>query len=352
MPVPLTSLFAAAIYQVRASSVDPVGTERVLGLLTRAAAGSVVVFELDDERLLVNGVPVGGDAPGALLVRTALIEHDTSRLQLPSGLGPRQWGDVAEIMASAPGLFPSADHVRDALTSSVPGALLVASGRPAMSDALRAALFDLPGQVPRRDAASSALSSREAGRADFSTRLDPLLHAGAAAVEARDWPKVAQVVLDLQQLDAASDDATRTIIARERRRVAPPHVIDSLVRELPRPPVPPEILPAIHALGNEGATALVEALNGAPGRAERRAYIDALVAAPQATDALVTALGSHRPDLVAGAAEVAGLRRMERAVPALTGLLRHAEATVRTAAYRALEEIATPEAMAGLARRS
>jgi HEAT repeat protein len=43
---------------------------------------------------------------------------------------------------------------------------------------------------------------------------------------------------------------------------------------------------------------------------------------------------------------------MESAVPALTGLLRHAEASVRTAAYRALEEIATPDAKAGLARRS
>ncbi len=351
MPIPLTALFAAAIYQVRASSVDPVGTERVLGLLTRAAAGSVVVFELDDERLLVNGVPVGGDVPGALLLRTAMIEHDTSRLQLPSGLGPRQWGDVAEIMASAPGLFPSADHVRNALTSSVPGALLVAGGRPAMSDALRAALLDIPGSVPRREHVHAAVT-RETDRAEFSTRLDPLLHAGAAAVEARDWPRVAQVVLDLQQLDAASDDATRTIIARERRRVAPPHVIDSLVRELPRPPVPPEILAAIHALGNDGATALVEALDGAPGRAERRAYIDALVSAPRAADALVTALGSHRPDLVAGAAEVAGLRRMESAVPALKGLLRHAEASVRTAAYRALEEIATPDAKAALTRRS
>lgn len=352
MPIPLTALFAAAIYQVRASSVDPVGTERVLGLLTRAAAGSVVVFELDDERLLVNGVPVAGDVPGALLLRTAMIEHDTSRLQLPSGLGPRQWGDVAEIMASAPGLFPSADHVRNALTSSVPGALLVAGGRPAMSDALRAALLDLPGSVPRRDNSPSAATSRETDRAEFSTRLDPMLHAGSAAVEARDWPRIAQVVLDLQQLDAASDDATRTIIARERRRIAPPHIIDSLVRELPRPPVQPEILAAIHALGNEGATALVEALDGAPGRAERRAYIDALVSAPHATDALVTALGSHRPDLVAGAAVVVGLRRMESAVPALTALLRHAEEVVRTAAYRALEEIATPDAKAALTRRS
>lgn len=351
MPVPLTALFAAAIYQVRASSADPVGTERVLGLLTRAAAGSVVVFELDEERLLVNSIPVGGDAPGALLLRTAMIEHDVSRLQLPSGLGPRQWGDVAEILASAPGLFPSADHVRDALTCSVPGALLMASGRPAMSDALRAALLDLPGQVPLRDGASSTLSSREADRAELSTRLDPMLHAGAAAVEARDWPKVAQVVLDLQQLDVASDEASRTIIARERRRVAPPHIIDCLVRELPRAQVSPVMLAAIHALGSEGAAALVEALNGAPGRAERRAYIDALVEAPGATDSIITALGSHRPDLVAGAAEVAGLRRMEVAVPALGGLLRHAEESVRTGAYHALEQIATPDAMAALARR-
>lgn len=351
MPVPLTALFAAALYQVRAAAADPVGSERVLGLLTRAAAGSVVIFELDSERLLVNGLPVQGDAPGALMVRTAMIEHDTGRLQLPSGLGPRQWGDVAELFASAPGLFPSATHMRDALAASVPGAVLVASGRPAMSDALRAALFDLPDPHAAAAPDPISLSSRNAERAEFSTRLDPLLQHASAAVEARDWTLVSQALVRLVELERETDDASRTIVARERRRVVPAHVVDSLVRQIPKQPTSGTVLAAVHALGSEGAAALIEALNGAPGRAERRAYIDALAGVSDGEDAIITALGSHRPELVCGAAEAAAKRRMAKAVEPLGGLLRHADPAVRTAAYHALEEIGTPEATAALSRR-
>ena len=266
---------------------------------------------------------------------------------------PKEWSDVAELFASAPGLFPSAAHVQDALIASVPAASLVPYGRPAMSDALRAALFDLPGQAtaPPRTMAE-ALMSRDAERAELSTRLDPILHDAAGAVEAKDWERVADQIIRLRELEQETDDAARTIVARERRRVAPSDIVDTLVRLLPKAGGSPKFLRAVNALGIEGATALVEALNGAPGRAERRAYIDALVSAPEGEAAIITALGSHRPLLVRDVAEAAGRRRTARAVPMLAGLLRHHDQEVRTSAYHALEQIATPEAMEALARRS
>ena len=353
MPVPLTALFAAAIYQVKASAVDPVGTERVLGLLSRAAAGTPVTFELEDERLLVNGLPVGGDAPGALLVRTALIEHETSRIELPMGMSASQWHDVAELFASAPGLFPSAAHVREALLSAVPGSTLLEHNRPTMSPELRAALFGLSGaSVAEAYSHDPSLVSRDTGRAEFSTRLDPLVHAGTRAVDQKEWETVAEIIIKLRELEQETDPASRTIVARERHRIAPGHVLDALVRLLPKPNTPPVVLRAINALGTDGASALIEALNGAPGKAERRAYIEALAAAPDAEAAIITALGSHRTTLVRDVAEAAGKRRSNRTVNALGALLRHSEHEVRTAAYRALEEIATPEALEALSRRS
>jgi hypothetical protein len=352
MPVPLTALFAAAMHQVKAAAADPIGSERVLGLLTRAAEASRVVFEVDQARLLVNGLPVSADAPGALLVRTALVEHDTSRLELPAGMRVRQWGEVAELFASSPGLFPSAAHVRDSLVASVPGAVLEAYGRPAMSDQMRAALFGAPDAEVALDATIASMASRNADRAEFSTRLDPILDEGFRAVEERDWGGVAMFLLQMQELEKESGEASRAIIARERRRVAPMHIIDILVRLLPKPSTPPLIAQAVHSLGTEGANAIIEALNGAPGRPERRTYIDALSVTPEGEAAILTALGSHRPGLVRDVAEAAGRRRCARAVTPLGALLRHADQEVRMAAYHALEEIATPEAYEALSRRN
>lgn len=353
MSVHLTALFAAALHQTRAIDADPVGTDRALDLLLLATAGEAVVFELDGDRLLVNDVPMSGDAPGALLVRTALLEHDTSVLRLPAHLTTRQWGEVAELFASAPGLFPSADHVRDSLSSSAPGATLVAYGRPAMSDELRAALFDIPGAATDNmpSDATSAVMSRGADRAELSKRLDPLLQEGFAAVEAQAWERTAEVLLSLRELEDASDIASRTIIARERRRVAPTHILDILVRLLPRPETPPIIKRALFALGHDGAHALIEALNGAPGRAERRVYIDVLAVAPNAEEAILTAMMSHRTALAHDAAEVAGRRRMVRAVPQLSMMLKHSDQEVRSGAWHALEEIGTREALEALQHR-
>lgn len=353
MTVHLTALFAAALHQTRAIDADPVGTDRTLNLLVLAAGDEASVFELDGDRLLVNDVPMSGDAPGSLLIRTALLEHDTSVLRLPPQLTTRQWGEVAELFASAPGLFPSADHVRDSLATSAPGATLVAYGRPAMSDELRAALFDIPGgatnNMPSGDA--SAAMSRGADRAELSLRLDPLLQEGFAAVEAQEWERTAEVLLSLRALEDASDTAARTIIARERRRVAPTHILDLMVRLLPRHETPAVIKRALFSLGQDGAHALVEALNGAPGRAERRVYIEILAVAPDAEDAILTALMSHRTGLAHDAAEVAGRRRMERAVPQLSAMLKHSDQEIRSGAWHALEEIGSRAALEALKHR-
>ena len=46
MPVPLTALFAASLYQVRAADGDAAAMDRALSLLARAAGGTPVTFEI------------------------------------------------------------------------------------------------------------------------------------------------------------------------------------------------------------------------------------------------------------------------------------------------------------------
>ena len=105
---------------------------------------------------------------------------------------------------------------------------------------------------------------------------------------------------------------------------------------------------AVMALGRDGVDALIEAMSGTPNSIERRAYIEALTASPDADEAILASLGSAHAELVRDSADVAGRRRMEAAIPTLGHLLKHNDERVRTAAWQALESIGTNEALAAL----
>lgn len=347
MPVPLTALFATAIYQVRAADSDAAAMDRALSLLARAAGGVPVRFELLGDRLMVNDMPVAHDAPGVAFVIEALESHDTARLALPANLEARHWREIASLYASAPGLFPTAQAILEQLAATVPGVRIASLHRAAAGDEPTIAR---PNDVAT-ESAPALIATPNDQRAELSVRLDPLLLTAKRALEAHDFAEVASVLLQLRELEEKSDDATRAIIARERRRTVPTDQLDRMVRLLPKADTPPIVLRALYAIGRDGVDVMIEALNGAAGRPERRAYIEALSGAPDAEVPILTALSSHRPDLVAAAAEVSGRRRMEPAIPQLGTLLKHAEEEVRTAAWHALDRIGTPAAYDALRPR-
>jgi hypothetical protein len=192
------------------------------------------------------------------------------------------------------------------------------------------------------------LSSATGERSKLSLQLDPLLAECRNAVDGHDYERFAAALIDLHVLELSCNEAQRSIVARERRRMVSSDQLETLVRLLPKSPMSDVISRAIHTCGHDGINAIIETLNGAEGRPERRIYLDALAAAPDADEAILKALTSHRPDLVAAAAEVAGRRQMAKAVPQLGHLLRHSLESVRTAAWRSLESIGTHEAFQAL----
>ncbi|MEP6590241.1 MAG: HEAT repeat domain-containing protein [Gemmatimonadota bacterium] len=351
MPVPLTALFAASIYQARAVDADAAAMDRALSLLARAAGGTPVTFEIMDSKFVVNDMPVSTDAPGVSLVMEAMLGHDTARLCLPGGLEPRHWREVAEIFASAAGLFPNPIHLIEALHAAVPGSEIVSAGRTAPT--VDSSTGDLPPDqflmhAPGAVIGGPDLLNESAERSEMSTRLDPLLSEGRAAATAQDYERLAAALIDLHALEHSCDDAQRSIIVRERRRTVSSDDLEAMVRLLPAVGGSSMIARAITSAGRDGVEALIEVLNAAEGRPVRRACIEALAAAPHPEESILRGLGSHRPDLVAALADVAGRRHMVAAVPQLGHLLRHAEAEVRTAAWHALERIGTHEAFEAL----
>ena len=347
MHAPLTALLATAIYQAQSALADPEAVAETLELLHGVVGGGAVNLEVADTGLVVNSVPLPGAAPGVELLRHVLADHHTMRLRVPPGTTREQWRSAVEVYSSAPGLYETIDDLRDALRASIPDVMVGSSrGRAAEAD-LRSALFELPGlrATSSSYAPARVVDPHNAEIAELEARLDPLLTAATAARDAREYEGLATVLLQIRDLEETGDDDLRAIVARERRRVVPPDVLEAMARSIAKPSAAPTIARALGVMGNDGASALISALNSAAGPHERRVFIEALVTCRDCEDAIVAALANSRLELSRDAAEVAGRRRIERAVPMLKHLLKHPRGDVRTAAWRALELIGTPAAM-------
>lgn len=354
MPTTLTALFAAAIHEARSAEADPTGLQRAATMLVTAAGARRLTFAIDTDQISINEVPLHPDAPGAALVRTALERHATARLILPAGLTARQWCDLAELYASAPGLYPTPEHMRAAVVGLVPGAAFGPGQLGDMGEPDHPHDRVIPGLSSVGDApprTSPDLTAQNTDRASLSAALDPLLDRGTHAAERRDWDELADVLQGLHSLERIAEDAVRSIIVRERRRVVPSAVLEDLVRQLPGAGAGSRIGQALSNLGVESAVAIFEVLADGPGPRDRRAYLEVLTVLDGAESVLVENLGSRDVEILRDAADVAGRRRLAVAVRPLASLLRHANEEVRTAAWHALEAIGTPEAMVELNRK-
>jgi hypothetical protein len=350
MSVPVAALFAAAIYQARSSLSDAEEVDRTVSLLIQAAEGAAVSFEVFGDDLRINGTPLSLEAPGTAVIRHALVDHHTARLGLPPALTATHWHVVVDLYASPPGLYGSVDDLRDALRFTIPDAIVSGTSGAAAEGDLRQSLFELPGLRGSSSGIDPARTTdpHDAALAELTAQLDPLLHAADRARDRADYHGLAETLLQIVDLTQDKDSALRAIVIRERRRVAPPDVLETLARMIPKSTSPAFLSRVLSALGQDGAAALLLALKSALGPHERRVYVDALVACRDCDETIVQALSNERAELVRDAAEVVGRKRMVQAVPLLAHLLRHAKVDVRTTAWHALEMIGTPEAMRAL----
>jgi hypothetical protein len=345
MPVPLTALLAASIHQVQVGQADPASTVRAVSLLARAAGGAAVRLTVEDGTLWVNDVQLDAGAPGVQQVLGVLTAHQLRRIEIPSGVDSARWREVVELFASAPGLYPTVGHFAEALRIILPESSVEAAASAARPQGAAAHRGLLLGDSDPGGAAL-ALGSSGGERSNLSARLDPLIARGREALDRNDEVGIAGVLLELATLEGTQGDAAS--IEAERRRLAPPRVIEAMARRLPDPGTPPIIARALIELGADAADAVVVAMRDASTRVARRAYIAMLSDIPDSEETIIAALAGTEPQLLADVAEAAGRRAVATAVPALTILLKHHAEEVRTSAWHALEQIGTPAARRAL----
>jgi hypothetical protein len=351
MPHATTALLGTLLHLVRSGTDDPQDLQHAAALLARANFGATTSCELRDDDLVVNEAPIARAVPGATLVRTALREHGVRRLHFPSGMTWETWLGVVQVLASPVGLYTSPREVELALAAVVPGVEFMPADAMPMADEIRIALADVPGApgstLHRRDVDPS-LASATADRATLSSVLDPLVTAAAAAVERKDYEALAHALLQIEELESTLDDGARMIVQGDRRRAVPLPVLERLVRELPSFGAGSAAARAVDHLGRDGVTALLDVLDETTDKAARRLYLDLLVRSRGGDDLIARGLDAAIPSVQRDAADILGRRGTTSAVPALARLLRHDSEDVRTAVWRALEQIGTPEALKAL----
>jgi hypothetical protein len=356
MPATLTALLGVAIHGARRAEADPLGLQRAAAMLVTASGARRLAWSLGSGSLTLNDLPLPTDSPGASLVQEAMTIHGAARIELPAGLTAAQWGDLADLLASGPGLYPTPDHLRAAIVGIIPGAGFLPTEEGVIDDEVVAEAGRQGGGassfIEGIDAIDPALVSTATERADLSDLLDPLLDEGSQAVASRDYPRLAKMLLALHEIADRGDDATAAIINSERRRVVPTGTIETMVGLLPRAGGGSPIALALMRLGREGASAIVDVLATDPPRADRRILLEVLAEIEGAAEVLVRTLSSPRAALARDAAEVLGRMSFEGAVPSLVALLKHGNEDVRSAAWHALETIGTPDAITALRSRS
>ena len=220
MPVPLIALLASSLHEASAAGKDPASYARAVSLLARAVGGSAVAIVVDDDALLVNGIPVPANAPGVSQVVEALARLRLGGLSIPPQVEASRWRDLVELLVGAPVQYPDPASFVAALLLIVPGASVhpMSSPRTPVGDAGVA-----PRPMPTDEWGGSemiTLGTTDVERAGMSTRLDPILERGRAAVDANDEATLAEVLLELSTLDVSAADAVS--VRAERRRLAPP----------------------------------------------------------------------------------------------------------------------------------
>ncbi len=336
MSITLSGILAAAIYDAAHGERERAipGVVRAVDLLARVTGGAAVVLVSAPEgRLAVNGEEVRADAPGAGIILAAMVAHDIAELRLPAGLFVPQWESVAALLATSPELWTAPDGMAEAMRQAVPGVTLVRRAGSAVIGSHK---------MPERSDAATGTGTDE---------LRTVVRAASQAVSNGDWVSLDAAIVQLEEIAASSGKHLRPIITDERNRLFTPSVLADLVREMATDGATSPAGRALARTGEPGIQTVIERLATGPARAARRACMDWLVSSPDATPALFHALSQPGTTLLRDVAEVVGRRGSDGAVGLLAPLLSHDNEEVRAAAWRALEDIGTPAAIAALQPR-
>jgi len=214
----------------------------------------------------------------------------------------------------------------------------------------------LAGDAPaaaRAPAAAEALAElgRDPQAADVGDHLAELGRQVEAAAQGKRYEEALRIVAAIVKLEPrVTDVSARRHFGIALRRMYSKALLKAFAQLAATPRHQADAHAALRRGGADAVEVLLDLLVAAPSMEDRRAAFDALRQMSEGTDQLIEMLDHEKWFVVRNVAELTGELGMERAVPALSRQLGHADERVRKAAALALAKIGSGNASEALRR--
>lgn len=329
-----------------------------------------VQIGVDD--LLIDGIAVPGEMPGADWLRRLLTEHDIGELETPTDEAVLM--PLLRTLSVRPEFFRTLHELTDHLDAETRSAVKVQPPARLEAAELQETVYaDMAGAVPVPDtfgaapalvaeAASSAVTAPDTERRSLR-EVEPLLAdlerkpPGAAdadrlnqavalsdlAVQLEDWDQVAMIAATLVRCEQrVEDDQGRRAYGIALRRMLPRSVLEPVARLVGSGRQRDGVVQVLQRMGADATEVLLAHLIDADAMEERRNYYGVLRQVTEGTALLINMLTHDVWYVVRNVADLCGDLKIEEAVPDLAFRLEHSDERVRRSAAGALAKIGTP----------
>lgn len=372
-PYPVSSLFGALFFLVRH---EPGATEHhaALAAALRASHGpGELRIEIEPESLVIDGMPVMLESPGATMLFEQMYLHGVRSLRVHPDASEADLIRFATVLGAFPGTYDSYAQVVDALGTSA-GRLTLTQGandfevfrsmpwRPRGvygTDEAETSRLDVPriqGEATSEyqrfqelvldDDLSRETAPASAGPVDRTRPpLEALISHGRDAIEREDWGGLLEVALLIAEgeSEAPSELASSTYRIELKRLMTRKHL--AMIARFLQGERKQDAIALLRRFGADSTEILMDLLIQAMTIGERRGYYSAITQMSEGSEAVMQHLGHHQWYVVRNAADLCGEMGLADAVPELARQLSHPDERVRKAVAEALGKIGTPQAM-------
>lgn len=372
-PYPVSSLFGALFFLVRH---EPGATEHhaALAAALRASHGpGELRIEIEPESLVIDGMPVMLESPGATMLFEQMYLHGVRLLSVHPDAGEADLIRFATVLGAFPGTYDSYAQVVDALGSSAARLTLTQGAndfevfrsmpwRPRGvygTDEAEAPRLD----VPRIQSEATSEYQRfqelvldhdliqepapaQAGPVDRTRPpLESLVSHGRDAIEREDWGGLLEVALLIAEgeSEAPSELASSTYRIELKRLMTRKHL--AMIARFLQGERKQDAIALLRRFGADSTEILMDLLIQAMTIGERRGYYSAITQMSEGAEAVMQHLGHQQWYVVRNAADLCGEMGLADAVPELARQVSHPDERVRKAVAEALGKIGTPQAM-------
>lgn len=374
-PYPVSSLFGALFFLVRHEPGAAAHQAALAAALRLAHGPGELSVELEPDALLIDGVPVMLESPGATLLFEQMYLHGVRALRVLPTAADADLIRFATVLGAFPGTYESYQQVLDALGPAVERLTLtqgpndfeifrsmpwrprgVYGGSEEVAPRVEfprvrgevTAEYERFQELALNPDAIGDLQSKSAAEGSINLPRPPLelllLH-GREAIEREDWGGLLEVALLIAEgeSEAPSELASSTYRIELKRLMSRKHL--AMIARFLQGDRKQDAIALLRRFGADSTEILMDLLIQAMTIGERRGYYSAITQMSDGTEAVVQHLGHQQWYVVRNAADLCGEMGLAGAVPHLARQIEHPDERVRKAVAEALGKIGTPQAM-------